>query len=246
MRLNCKLVALPLHGGGERTTVDSKPCHPRPIPPSRTNARAMQPPKHASSEPLRHRRVGRSKSGLEVAESCGSGRESRSGRLGQQAGPCPTRVRHGPAPSNRTTEGHDGGHRTQQANGDLPLWKLELAVKALGLWGRFDWAPGRCEAQATHVAIIGEIGARGVDVVIAACRPYVLRLEQSHWALTRHRLPTSSPGAAAPAASTPARLRSDGARARPSPRHRPPSVRWGITFRRSNACIRRVSQHRQL
>ncbi|WP_321162668.1 hypothetical protein [Streptomyces sp. SHP 1-2] len=59
-------------------------------------------------------------------------------------------------------------------------------VKPQQLWQRFEWISGscfRCERLDVEVTVIGSIAVGNVEVEIHACRKYVFRLEQLHWAL---------------------------------------------------------------
>ncbi|MFC9228314.1 hypothetical protein ACFTZI_04990 [Streptomyces decoyicus] len=121
-------------------------------------------------------------------------------------------------------------------------------MKPNELWGRFEWTMGscfRCEQQDTKVAVIGEISARGIDVLITACRLCVFRLEQLHWTLTQrqHLSPTPQFQAVADA-KTSGRLRPDGPRPRGTPAAGLSAARWGIDFRLSNVRIKGVGRHR--
>lgn len=63
------------------------------------------------------------------------------------------------------------------------------------LWSRFEWALGscfRCEDPETEVAVIGEIGARGIDVALTACCHCVVRLDQLHWTFAERQHRTAS------------------------------------------------------
>ncbi|MBT2366161.1 hypothetical protein J7E88_12795 [Streptomyces sp. ISL-10] len=122
-------------------------------------------------------------------------------------------------------------------------------MKPLTLWGRFEWATGscfRCDGQDTEVAVIGSISARGIDVLITACRRCVFHLEQLHWTLSerQHQTSTRLPEAASVARTPPLHQPSTD-RGRPSRRRRRSVAQWSTVFRLSNACVRGVGQHRQ-